>query len=120
MVGGAVLLRAALWQWQHVRQAVASPPGGESGQRLLAAAGELALCVGWIALDGGSPLRARALYGQARKLAAGAGDPLLVVHVLTSVSMLEATPPSAHRRRPADQRSPGNAMDGPQTPELPR
>ena len=67
-------------------------------------AGELALCTGWIALDGGRPLLARPLYEEARELAAGAGDVVLAVHVLTSQSMLYAemarTGPS---REPARQ-----------------
>lgn len=88
--GGAGLLRPALWQWQQVRQSLASAPGGGTGRELLAAAGEMALCAGWVALDGGCPGRARDLYGQARELAAGAGDPFLAVHVLASLSMLEA------------------------------
>ena len=58
----------------------------------------------WIALDGGRPQLARPLYEEARELAAGAGDAVLAVHVLTSQSMLSAemarTGPS---REPARQ-----------------
>jgi hypothetical protein len=64
----------------------------------------MALCTGWIALDGGCPPLARPLYDKAGELAAGAGDVVLVVHVLTSQSMLSAemarTGPS---REPARQ-----------------
>jgi len=59
---------------------------------------------GWIALDGGCSPLARPLYEKASELAAGAGDVVLAVHVLTSQSMLSAemarTGPS---REPARQ-----------------
>ena len=103
-VGGTVLLSSALQQWQRVRLAVRDGAAGETGRQLLAAAGEMALCTGWIALDGGCPPLARPLYDKAGELAAGAGDVVLAVHVLTSQSMLSAemarTGPS---REPARQ-----------------
>ena len=103
-VGGTVLLSSALQQWQRVRLAVRDGAAGETGRQLLAAAGEMALCTGWVALDGGCPPLARPLYDKAGELAAGAGDVVLVVHVLTSQSMLSAemarTGPS---REPARQ-----------------
>jgi hypothetical protein len=103
-VGGTVLLASALQQWQRVAVAAKGASAGESGRQLLAAAGELALCTGWVALDGGRLPLARPLYEQARELAAGAGDVMLAVHVLTSQSMLYAemarTGPS---REPARQ-----------------
>jgi hypothetical protein len=59
---------------------------------------------GWIALDGGQLPLARPLYEEARELAAGSGDAMLGVHVLTNQSMLCAelarTGPS---REPARQ-----------------
>ena len=103
-VGGTVLLSSALQQWQRVRLALKDGAGGETGRQLLAVAGELALCTGWIALDGGRMPLARPLYEEARELAAGAGDVVLAVHVLTNQSMLYAemarTGPS---REPARQ-----------------
>ena len=103
-VGGTVLLRSALQQWQRVRLALKDGAAGETGRQLLAVAGNLALCTGWIALDGGSLPLARPLYAQARELAAGAGDVMLAVHVLANQSMLYAemarTGPS---REPARQ-----------------
>ena len=89
-VGGTVLLPIAVQQWRRVRLAVRDPSGGKTAGQLLAAAGELALCTGWIALDGGRLSLARALYEEASELAAGSGDALLGVHVLTSQSMLYA------------------------------
>ena len=103
-VGGTVLLSSALQQWRRVRLALRDGAAGETGRQLLAVAGELALCTGWIALDGGRPPLARPLYEEARELAAGAGDVVLAVHVLANQSMLYAemarTGPS---REPARQ-----------------
>jgi hypothetical protein len=103
-VGGTVLLPLAIQQWRRARLAVRDPSGGETAGHLLAAAGELALCTGWIALDSGQLPLARPLYAEARELAAGSGDTVLGVHVLTNQSMLHAelarTGPS---REPARQ-----------------
>ena len=87
-VGGTVLLSSALQQWQRVRLALKDSAASEPVRQFLAVAGELALCTGWLALDGGSLLVARPLYEEARELAASAGDVVLAVHVLTSQSML--------------------------------
>jgi hypothetical protein len=84
------LLSSALQQWQRVRLALRESAAGETGRQFLAVAGELALCTGWIALDGGRLPLAGPLYEEARGLAAGAGDVVLAVHVLTSQSMLYA------------------------------
>ena len=105
VVGGTALLQPALQQWQRVRQAVKVPGNASQvGCQLRGTAGDLALCTGWIALDGGNLPLARSLYGEARHLAAGAGDTLLAVHTLTNLSMLWAemarTGPS---REPARQ-----------------
>jgi DNA-binding XRE family transcriptional regulator len=89
-VGGTVLLSSALQQWQRVRLALKDGAAGETGRQFLAVAGELALCTGWIALDGGHLPLAQPLYDKARELAAGAGDVMLTVHVLTNQSMLYA------------------------------
>ena len=87
-VGGTVLLSSAFQQWQRVRLALKDSTASETGRQLCASAGELALCTGWIALDGGCPQLARSLHEEARVLAADAGDVVLAVHVLTSQSML--------------------------------
>jgi Helix-turn-helix domain len=89
-VGGTVLLPLALQQWRRVRLAARNNSGGETAGQLLAAAGEMALCTGWIALDGGQLPVAKPLYEEARELAAGSGDAVLAVHVLTNQSMLHA------------------------------
>ena len=89
-VGGTVLLPLAIQQWRRARLAARGSGSGETAVQLLAAAGELALCTGWIAMDGGQLRLARPLYEEARELAAGAGDTMLGVHVLTNQSMLHA------------------------------
>ena len=66
-VGGTVLLLPALQQWQRVRLALKDGAAGEAGRQFLAVAGELALCTGWIALDGGRMPLARPLYEEARE-----------------------------------------------------
>jgi tetratricopeptide (TPR) repeat protein len=88
--GGTALLPSALQQWQRVAAAVQGASAGEPDPQLLAAAGELALCAGWIALDAGRLTLAQSLYEKARELAVSAGDVMLAVQVLTSQSMLHA------------------------------
>jgi len=87
-VGGTVLLPLAMQQWRRARLAAREDGGGDTGIRLLAAAGELALCTGWIALDAGQLPLAQSLFEEARELAAGSGDVVLGVHVLANQSML--------------------------------
>ena len=89
-VGGTVLLSSALQQWQRAVSAVQGASAGEAGRQLRTVAGELALCTGWIALDGGRLPLARPLYEEARELAVSAGDVMLAVHVLTNQSMMQA------------------------------
>jgi DNA-binding XRE family transcriptional regulator len=87
--GGTALLSSALQQWQRVAPAVGAS-AGEPDPQLLAAAGELALCTGWIALDAEHLIVAQPLYEKARELAVSAGDVMLAAHVLASQSMLHA------------------------------
>jgi transcriptional regulator with XRE-family HTH domain len=89
-VGGTVLLSSALQLWQRVRLALKDGAASETGHQFQAVAGELALCVGWIAIDGGRTPLARPLYEEARELAASAGDVVLAVHALANQSMLYA------------------------------
>ena len=89
-VGGTALLPSPLQQWQRVASAVKCANAGEPDPLFLAAAGELALCTGWIALDAERLTLAQPLYEKARELAVSAGDAMLAVHVLTSQSMLHA------------------------------
>ena len=91
VVGGAALLRPALRQWRLIRRVLPGPGiVAEAGQQLLTTAGDVALCAGWIALDGGRLPLARSLYAEARELASTSGDMMLAVHALTNLSMLYA------------------------------
>lgn len=89
-IGGPVLLSPALQLWQRVRLALRERGRGAADGQFLVAAGEVALCAGWIALDSGRPLLARPLIGEARKLAARAADPMLAVRALAEESALRA------------------------------
>jgi DNA-binding XRE family transcriptional regulator len=89
-IGGTALLPSALQQWQHVAPAIQGASAVEPAPQLLAAAGELALCTGSIALDAERLTLAQPLYEKARELAVSAGDVMLAVHALTSQSMLHA------------------------------
>ena len=104
-VGGTALLPSLLQQWQRVAPAVQGSSTGEPDSQLVAAAGELALCTGWIALDAECLTLAQPLYEKARELAVSAGDVMLAVHALTSLSMLHAemarTGPSRESARQA-------------------
>jgi hypothetical protein len=104
-VGGTALLPSALQQWHRAVPAVQGACAGASAPQLLGAAGELALCTGWIALDAGHLTLARPLYEKARELAVSAGDVTLAVHALISQSMLHAemarTGPSPESARQA-------------------
>jgi hypothetical protein len=103
-IGGTALLPSALQQWQRVATAIQGANAGEPDPQLLAAAGELALCTGWIALDAERLTLAQPLYEKARELAVSAGDVMLAVHVLTSQSMLHAEMAKAGpSREPARQ-----------------
>jgi transcriptional regulator with XRE-family HTH domain len=103
-VGGTALLPSALQQWQRVAPAVQGTNAGEPDPLFLAAAGELALCTGWIALDAERLTLAQPLYEKARELAVSAGDVMLAVQVLTSQSMLHAEMArTAPGREPARQ-----------------
>lgn len=89
-IGGTVLLPSALQQWQRVAPVIQGTSAGEPDPQFLAAAGELALCTGWVALDAERLTLAQSLFAKARELAVSAGDVMLAVHVLASQSMLHA------------------------------
>jgi transcriptional regulator with XRE-family HTH domain len=50
-VGGTVLLPLAMQQWRRARLAAREDGAGDAGSRLLAAAGELAVCTGFLFAD---------------------------------------------------------------------
>ncbi|HEV2373598.1 MAG TPA: hypothetical protein VGS19_15670, partial [Streptosporangiaceae bacterium] len=101
-VGGGVLLSQAVRHWRHSQRMLDESDYSEAvGRDLLRVTGSLAVCAGWLAFDGGNLPLARRLYGEARLLTDGAGDPLLSVHVLEKLSML-----SAFRARTGQSRGP--------------
>jgi hypothetical protein len=103
-VSEVILLSPALQLWRRAQLALREPGARELGSQLSAVAGELALCAGLIALDCGCLPMAQLLHGEADKLAADADDPVLTVHVLTSLSMLYAEMAEADSaREPARQ-----------------
>lgn len=88
-VGGAALLRQAIRQFYRARRMVnESDYTTMVGEELLVIAGDLAVCAGWLAFDGGNLGVARQMYGEALILARAAKDTELTVHVLTNMSML--------------------------------
>lgn len=89
-VGGSVLVRPALRHWQQVRCALTAGRTGKIWPNVLVTAGEAALCAESLALDAGTPQRARQLYALAEGLAREAEDAMLSAHVRTNLSMLEA------------------------------
>ena len=104
-VGGGLLLSPALRLWQRVRLAVRDRGPVGTGDQLLAVAGDLALCAGWVALDAGRLQLARHLQSGARQLVAGAGDAVLAVHTLADESGLFAEMACAGQSRELAQRA---------------
>jgi transcriptional regulator with XRE-family HTH domain len=112
VVGGGVLLRQALRQWQRARRMLDESDYAEAvGRDLLGVTGNLAVCAGWLAFDAASVPLARRMYSEALFLAGSAGDPVLSAHVLEKSSMLSShvaragagTGPAREGLRLADQ-----------------
>ncbi|MET8051614.1 helix-turn-helix transcriptional regulator [Streptosporangium sp. NPDC005286] len=88
-VGGTALLPQAVRQFQRARRMVdESDYTMAVGSELLSATGNLAICTGWLAFDGGDLALSRQLYGEALALAHAAEDTELTAHVLLSMAML--------------------------------
>jgi helix-turn-helix protein len=86
-VGGGALLGSALRQWRLVRRMLKESSYTEAvGRDLLVAAGEMAMCAGWLASDSGDVRLARHLTSVAQALAGDAGDAALSTHVLVELS----------------------------------
>ncbi len=91
VVGGGALLRQALRQWRRARRMLDESDYPEAvGRDLLRATGNLAVCAGWLAFDGGNVTLARRMYSEALLLAGSADDPILSAHVLEKSSMLSS------------------------------
>ena len=112
VVGGGVLLRQALRQWQRARRMLDESDYPEAvGRDLLDVTGNLAVCAGWLAFDAANVSLARRMYSEALFLAGSAADPVLSAHVLEKSSMLSShaartgagTGPAREGLRLADQ-----------------
>jgi hypothetical protein len=88
MVGGAALARGALRQFYRAQRMLGESDYGErTGQQLMTAAGELAVCVGWLAYDAGNQDLARRLYTEAMTLADEADDSTLAIQVREKMAL---------------------------------
>ena len=88
MVGGAALARGALRQFYRAQRMLGESDYGEhTGQQLMTAAGELAVCVGWLAYDAGDHDLARRLYNEAMTLADEADDTTLAIQVREKMAL---------------------------------
>jgi|SRR5450755_30770 transcriptional regulator with XRE-family HTH domain len=82
-VGGAALLTQALRQWRRARRMLdESSYTEQAGRELMNATGEMAVCVGWLAYDGGDQALARQLYSEALLLADQGDDQALAAKAL--------------------------------------
>jgi DNA-binding XRE family transcriptional regulator len=87
-VGGAALLKQALHQWHRARRMLDDSSYTEQvGRELMTAAGEMAVCVGWLSYDGGDQARARQLYSEALLLADQGDDQALAAKALGQLSL---------------------------------
>lgn len=62
----------------------------DTGRQLMSAAGELAVCVGWLAYDAGEQSLSRQLYSDARLLADQSGDDGLAIRAMEKMSFQSA------------------------------
>ncbi len=86
-VGGGALTRNGLRLYQRARRMLDESDYNEKiGRQLMSAAGELAVCVGWLAYDSDDQVLARELYSEARLLADQSGDDGLAVHAIQHMS----------------------------------
>jgi transcriptional regulator with XRE-family HTH domain len=87
-LGGAALLRQALRQFGHVREMLDTSDYTEPiGRQLLAAAAELGVCGGFLAIDAGEQTLARRVLNEAVLLASATGDPTISTHAYATLAM---------------------------------
>jgi hypothetical protein len=88
MVGGAALARGAQRQFHRAQRMLGESDYSEdAGQQLMTAAGELAVCVGWLAYDAGNHDLARRMYTEAMTLADEADDTTLAIQVREKLAL---------------------------------
>lgn len=87
-VGGAALARGALRQYHRARRMLdESDYSDRIGNKLMSAAGDLAVCVGWLSYDAGDQTLSRQLYSEALLLASESGNDALSVRVMEKMSL---------------------------------
>jgi transcriptional regulator with XRE-family HTH domain len=87
-LGGAALVHDALRQYHRTRRILDEADYDErTGAEMMSAAGELAVCVGWLSYDGGDQRLSRQLYSEALLLADQAGDDALGAHVRQNMAL---------------------------------
>ncbi len=87
-IGGATLAQAALTHYYDARRMLDEADYREDvGRELMAIAGELAVCVGWLSYDAGNQRQARDLYAEAFLLADQAGDPRLTIQAVEKMAL---------------------------------
>lgn len=88
LVGGAALAQGALRQYHRARRMLDEADySSRIGAELMQAAGDLAVCVGWLAFDAGDRNLSRQLYSEALLLAGEAGDDGLSVRVMEKMAL---------------------------------
>lgn len=90
-VGGGALARDGLRLYHRAHRMLDEADYSETiGRQLMSAAGELAVCVGWLAYDSGDQILSRQLYSEARLLADQSGDDGLAVRAMEKMSLQSA------------------------------
>lgn len=88
IAGGGALARDGLRMYYRARRMLDEADYSETtALQLTSAAGELAVCVGWLCYDANDQARARALYSEARLLADESGDHGLAIRAMEKASL---------------------------------
>ncbi|MGH3854158.1 MAG: helix-turn-helix domain-containing protein [Pseudonocardiaceae bacterium] len=87
-VGGGALARDGLYLYHRARRMLDEADySEETGRKLMSVAGELAVCVGWLAYDADDQVLSRELYSEARLLADQSGDDGLAIRAMEKMSL---------------------------------
>ncbi len=90
-VGGGALARDGMRIYRRARRMLDEADYSEkTGRQLMSAAGELAVCVGWLTYDSGDQNLSRQLYSEARLLADQSGDEGLAIRAMEKMSLQSA------------------------------
>jgi transcriptional regulator with XRE-family HTH domain len=91
VVGGGALARDGLYLYQRARRMLDEADYSEAtGHQLMSAAGELAVCVGWLAYDADQQKLARELYSEALLLADQSRNDGLAIRAMDLMSLQSA------------------------------